>query len=200
MTENNNKKEQLTPEELKQKQDMFLKEFMDKNTKELKVPSLSQKFKDEASIILKDIEKTNAEIEEKRQSFVKQYKTVENKLNALTKEGQIKLNEDDFKKSQESFVRYENSLHQVLGELSGDMAFYSNLIGDNPPKTIKVFKNSTDDATLYLNEKLKVSKKSIKKILKDVRVSYSRYFVGLEEQVRKLDYLSSYLKAAKNKK
>lgn len=204
MADISNKKEEqnekLSPEELKHKQDMFLKEFMAKNTKELKVPSISKKFKEEVSILIKDIEKINVEIEEKRIAFVKQYKNVKSKLNTLTKEGQITLNEDDFKKSQESFARYENYLHQVLGELSGDMAFYSNLIGENASKTIKVFKNSTDDSTLYLNEKLKVSKKSIKKILKDVRVSYSRYFVGLGEQVRKLDYLSSYLKSSKNKK
>ena len=204
MAENNDKKEQkiekLTQEELKQKQEQFLKEFMDKNTKELKVTSISTEFKKEVARIIPELEKTQKEIEEKKQSFVKQYKTVEDKLDILTKEGQIKLNDKDFQKSRDSFKRYEDSLNQVLGEIIADITFYSNLIGENPPQTIKVFKNSTDDAAIYLIAKLKVTKKNIKKITKDVRVSYSRYFVGLEEQVRKLDYLSSYLKSAKNKK
>ena len=204
MAENNDKKEQkiekLTQEELKQKQEQFLKEFMDKNTKELKVTSISTEFKKEVARIIPELEKTQKEIEEKKQSFVKQYKTVEDKLDILTKEGQIKLNDKDFQKSRDSFKRYEDSLNQVLGEIIADITFYSNLIGENPPQTIKVFKNSTDDAAIYLIAKLKVTQKNIKNITKDVRVSYSRYFVGLEEQVRKLDYLSSYLKAAKNKK
>ncbi|MBD3272826.1 hypothetical protein GF385_00545 [Candidatus Dependentiae bacterium] len=190
----------LSPEELKQKQEQLLKEFMEKNTKELEVPALSVEFKKEAEKIISELEKAKREIEEKRDSFVQQYKTVEDKLQNLTKEGQIKLNEEDFKKSQASFLKYEKSLEQVLGELTGDITFYSNLIAEKPLKTIKVFKNATDDALLYLDQKLRSTKKHVKKLLKDVRVSYSRYFVGLQEQIRKLDYLSSYLKAAKAKK
>lgn len=204
MAENNDKKEQqegkMTPEELKHKQEQILKEFMNKNTKELKVPPLSSELKKEIARIISELEKAKKEIEEKKESFVKQYKTVEGKLDILTKEGQIKLNDEDFKKSRDIFERYENSLNQVLDEIVANITFYSNLISENPPQTIKVFKNSTEDAILYLISKLKVTKKNTKKMIKDVRISYSRYFVGLEEQLRKLDSLFSYLKAAKNKK
>ncbi|MFH1461514.1 MAG: hypothetical protein ABIF12_01015 [bacterium] len=211
MTDNNDKKniqgsleaegqgQTLSSEELKQKQELFLKEFLEKNTEELDVSNISFELKKEISRVLEELEKAKEEVAEKRMVFVERYKVVENKLETLTKSGGIKLNEDDFKKSQDSFVRYEDSLKRVFAEISGDIDFYSTLISQNPPKTIKVFKNSTGDANLYLDEKLKSSKRYIKNMLKDVRVSSSRYNVGLQEQIRKLDYLASYLDAAKKK-
>lgn len=192
--------QKLATDELKQKQEQFLKEFLEKNTKELSLPDLLPEFKKNISKIIEELEKVKKEVDEKRTSFVEQYQIVENKLEALTKSGGIKLNEEDFKKSQDSFVKYEDSLRRVFAEVSGDIDFYTTLISQNPPKTIKVFKDSTDNANLYLDEKLRSSKRYIKSMLKDVRVSYSRYNVGLQEQIRKLDYLASYLDAAKKNK
>lgn len=189
----------LSPKELKKKEEQFLKEFLEKNTKEMLVDHFSDEFKKEIQRVINDLEKSKKEVSEKKQVFVDQHKTVEEKLNALSKEGKIKLNEQDLKKTQTSFIQYEAFLDRTLTEVVGDIEFYSNLISENPPRTIKVFKDSTDDPALYLNQKLRSTKKYIKNILKDVRVSSSRYNVGLQEQIRKLDYLSAYLKAAGQK-
>jgi hypothetical protein len=192
----------LSPEELKKKEELFLKEFLEKNTKELQVPPLLDEFKKETQRVVSELENSKKEIEVKKQEFINQHKLVEDKLNTLSKDGQITLNEQDLRKTQDSFAQYEAFLDKTLAEVSGDAEFYSNLISENPPKTIKVFKNTTDDPALYLNQKLRSTKKYIKNMIKDVRVSSSRYNVGLQEQIRKLDYLSAYLKAAaqKNKK
>lgn len=196
VTEN---KVELSTEEKKKREEELLKEFMDKNTKELSLPALSDSYKKEARLIAIELNKVKKEVEEKRTSFIDLYKSIENKLEALSKAGQIQLKEEDYKKSKETFVRYENYLNQVLGEVIGDLSFFSSLIAEKPLEKIRVFKDVTDDSEQYLNDKLKAAKKYIKKMLKDLRISYSRYEVGFQEQIKKLDYLVAYLKASQLK-
>ncbi|MBU4269648.1 hypothetical protein KJ644_04375 [Candidatus Dependentiae bacterium] len=192
--------EKISPEEQKAKQEAFIKEFMEKNTKELAIPAISEGYKKEVYLIVNELDKIKREVEEKITSFVDLYKIIEKKLEELSTTGHVEIKEDDYKKSKDIFIKYENFLNQILGELLGELSFYSSLIAEKPLETIRVLKDVPDDASLYLLEKLKSTKKYIKNMLKDLRMSYSRYFVGFEEQIRKLDYMIAYLKASHSKK
>jgi len=192
--------EKLSTEEQQKRQEVFVKEFMEKNTKELAIPALLDSYKKEVYLIVNELDKIKKEVEGKTESFVGLYKTIEQKLHDLSSGGHVEIKEDDYKKSKEIFIKYENFLNQILGEVLGELGFYSSLITVKPVEKIRVLKDVPDDANLYLTEKLKSTKKYIKNMLKDLRMSYSRYFVGFEEQIRKLDYMITYVKATQNKK
>jgi hypothetical protein len=187
----------LSPEELKLKQQEMLEEFMKKNTKEISVPELSSSYKKDALFIIKELVIAQKEVEEKLNSFVSMYKIIDEKIELLTSQGKIQLNDQDYKKIKDSFLEYEKFLNQVLQEVTSEIVFYSNLVGEKPLEKITVFKNAPDDAVLFLNDKLKSTKKYAKNTIKDLRIGYSRYFVDLQEQIRRLDYLVLHTKAEK---
>ena len=63
------------------------------------------------------------------------------------------------------------------------------------PKKIRVLKTASDDGQTHLNTKIKSLKKYVKKVKKDLRISFSKYNFTLESQIKKLEYLENYFKA-----
>ncbi len=190
----------LTKEEQEEKQKALIEEFMKKNTKELDVPELSESFKKDAILVLKELDKAKLEIDEKISSFVGMYRTIEKKLENLVTGKKIQLNDQDYQKVKESFLRYEKFLNQVLAEVVKELGFYAGILAEKPLEKIVVFKDVSDDAVSFLNDKLKTTKRYLKKMYKDLRISYSRYFVDLQDQIRRLDYLEQHTKVIKKDK
>ncbi len=196
--QNNLKDAELEKKE--KEREKAIKEFIKLNTKEIEIKPLPVDIKTDLQKQAKELEDVKNEIEDKKLKCTDQIKSIKEKLDGLVKSGGIKVDQEQFNQSQQGLEHYKQVLDSLSSEIDTELNFCKDLTSDNPPKTLRVLKDSTDDFVEFTKTKIQSIKKYIKKVTKDLRVSYSKYNFGLESQKRRLEYLEVYLKRIKNKK
>ena len=195
MQNNDNKK--LDPKNDQKEKE--LKELIEKMTKELPFTGISVELEKEVRKVSTELHDLKEEIITKKEDFEKQSGMLKDRLDVLVKTGKLKIDEAEFARSQQSFEYYKKVLDSIGDEVESELYFCFGLISDNPPKTLRVAKNKSDDVNDYIKSKVDWLKKYVKKVRKDLRVGYSKYDFGLQSQLRNLDYLEAYLKRMEKK-
>ena len=172
-----------------------IKEFLDKNTEDLAVSSIPESLKKNIGLFVSDLKSIESEISQKVNTFIVKYSTIDDKIKILVKHKIIKVDDSEIHNSRAAFLKYRDSLIDIKNELNNDIKFFEDLISSNPPKFIKVLKGNKKDFLSYLQDKLKESKRYLKRVTKDVRISYSRYILALDNQLHKLLYLEEYIRS-----
>ena len=179
------------------KNQLALEKFIKENTKELVLGDLSPECRLQLKKATKELELFEKEVEEKREQFSNQSKMRNEQLSKLEKMGALKIDQSNFQRSEIAFKEYEKLLDDILLEIKKELDFCSELSSEGSSKTVRVAKESTLNAKDYVNEKIKQLKKYIKKVQKDLRISFSKYNYGLESQLKELSYVEAYFKAKK---
>ncbi len=174
-----------------------LKKFFEQNTKEILLGKIGDEFKVKFKFIINDLVKLKKEIELTNNLFSEKLEQVNKKVDGLKNKGVIKVDEEITKKSEVGFENYKKLLNHFVEDVEYELSFYKSIVSDGPPKNIRVFKGVDGDYKVHLNLKIHGIKKYIKKTRKDLRISFSRYNFEFEEQDKKLNYLSMYLKNIK---
>ena len=183
--------QEMSNEEKKEK---VLKEFMEKMTVELPFNGLTQNIKKDVVKIKENLQELKKEIEEKKDSVENQQNSLKEKLDKLVAEGKLKVNQAEYRRSQQSFEHYKKVLENIGAEVGSELNFCMSIASDVSPKTIRVMKSENQNLDNYIKSKIDWLKKYVKKVTKDLRVSYSKYNFGLESQLRNLGYLEAYFK------
>jgi len=174
--------------------DEKLRKIFEENTKKIDVGSIDDAQKADIRLMVAGIQEVIDEIEDKKTEFLDKKQTNVEKLEALRKTGKIKVDEEKTKRTEKASELYLSFTENVLKELQADFAFFSDLISSNPPKEVRVFKDSPSDFAMHLNAKIGNTKRSLKKTRKEFRVHFSRYNHDFTMQEKYLDYLANYLK------
>lgn len=194
----NNKEKDLKANDV-DKNAALLEEFMQKNTKDIFTKEIDKDNVFSIKKIIEELQELKGEIEDKRNSFLNQNELIQEKLYKFTKSGKFKFDQDHYQKAQESIIKYEKLLEDIIKEVDIELNFCTSLVSEEPPKSIKVLNSSTDNFEKFLDEKLKSLKRYIKKIKKDLRVSFSKYNFSFDTQLRNLNYVEAYFKKLEKK-
>ena len=174
--------------------DEQLKKLFEENTKKIDVGTIDDVQKADIRLMVAGIQEVIDEIEGKKTEFLEKKNTNAEKLEALRKTGKIKVDEEKTKRTEKASELYLSFIENVLKELQIDFAFFSDLISSNPPKQVRVFKDSPSDFEAHLKAKIGNTKRNLKKTRKEFRVHFSRYNHDFTMQEKYLDYLANYLK------
>ncbi|MBD3231714.1 hypothetical protein GF322_03555 [Candidatus Dependentiae bacterium] len=183
----------IDSEKKEKEQKEAIEKFIQTSTKEINITNIPEDIKNELQKLIFEFEKLKNEIQEKKNTCTKQLQTLQSKLEILINSGQIKLDKKHFEQTQKELNHYQMILDHVNKEIDNELKLCKDLISENPPKTIRVLKNTTDDFIQFITSKIQSLKKYLKKMKKDLQISFSKYNFGLESQKRKLEYLKTYL-------
>ncbi len=186
--------------EQEKKSEALLKEFMEKHTKEIPFTGLSSELKGQFQWVINELLGLGKEIEEKRASFLNQNEEIKKRISDLVKTGKWSVDKGEYEKSQEGVREYENLLNSVKDELEKEFSFFKDFSSENPPKNVRVLKTDSDDVNDFFADKIKNIKRYVKKVRKDLRVSYSKYDFAFQNQIHKLDYIYAYIKHMEKRK
>lgn len=170
-----------------------IEEFFEKNTKKLKVETVSDDLKAKFRVACKDLEDLKKEMEEKKTLFIEKSGKIKGKVESLKSRGIIKVDEAVTKKSEQDFEKYKQMLDHFVGEVDYELEFCKGIVSDTPPEFIRIAKGAVEDVDFQLNAKVTKLKKYVKTVRKDLRIGFSRYNFEFDEQMRRLEYLEAYV-------
>lgn len=180
-----------------QKQQEAIKDFFEKNTHEIELKSISDDLKSRIQRIFTDLNELNTEVDSVKNKFNEKTAELKDRLVGLAKSGKITIDKEEQEKNDKQLAVYEKFLNGVDQEVKSEISFLNDLLSENPPKTLRVFKGGSDDSNLVLENKIKTIKQYVKKMRKDLRISFSKYDFGLSNQIKNLIYLEAHLRNSK---
>ncbi len=176
------------------KQQEAVKEFFEKNTLEIELKAVSDDLQSRVKKVFLDLNEFKLEVDSVSDKFKEKTDELKSRLVSLAKTGQIKIDKDEQEKNDKQIDAYRNFIEDVDKEVNSEVNFLTDVLSDNPPKTLRVFKGGSDDSNLVLEYKIKSIKKYVKKMRKDLRISFSKYDFSLSNQIKNLIYLEAHIK------
>ena len=186
-TENTNKGQQLDKEAL-------LKEFLKENTIQVPFIGLNLTLKSKAKLLAKDLDLFFREALDKKNEFAHQSELLKRRMGELIKTGKWNVDKDEYEKTQKGIKKYEALLDSLLKDIEGQLSFFTAFTSDNPPEKIELLKFIASDIDTYFESKIKDTRKFIKNMQKDLRISFSRYNFSFDAQIKHLNYVYAYIK------
>lgn len=101
----------------------------------------------------------------------------------------------NFQNSAESIQKYTGLLSRIEEEVVFEDERISSYINLDKATFITVLINEPNDFESYIAGRISYIKKQVKKIEKDIHVSFSRYQFSFENQIKRIQYLESVAKA-----
>lgn len=132
-----------------------------------------------------------------RQKTFDQCKFINEEAHRITDEGIIKFNTDQVKLVLNSVSEFINILDKIIEEVQREASMWMVFISpDSKFKIVDECQQTSDQARFGDNllRRMKVTKKYVKDVRKDVSVGLSRYTIKFKEHTRKLDYANAYSK------
>lgn len=201
MSDNQEKKEQNLDTQSSQNiqneqqfKEQQLKELLEKHRKEIEFKGLSPELKIKFDRIIKDLENLRNEVLSTEEKFVEKTNVLQRKLQEMEGSGKIKMDKELSSKHNARVQYYRKFLATLLSEIDVDLNFCKPLVSDNPPKTLTVFDWYPESVDEILQQRLRSIKSMLKKMQKDLRVSFSKYDFNFGSQIKDLEWLDLYLK------
>jgi|GEM_PF-1945150 hypothetical protein len=198
---NNNEKETQQTDSSKKINFEELSKKLDKeNKKFIKFPELTTELKSKIEHVSKELTTLKKETAEKKEVISNQMNLVDKKINQLVKDKKIKINGKERKQSEDNIKHYIMLLKGVIQEIEHELSYFSQFSAKDKPSLVVVHKDAPENFGLYIEEKVKWSKRYTKNIRKSTTVSFSRYKFSFEEQLKKLNYMQNFLSPEQDEK
>ncbi|MCB9493204.1 MAG: hypothetical protein H6679_02935 [Epsilonproteobacteria bacterium] len=138
--------------------------------------------------ILKALEILKVDIEKKKETAQLSGDLLNTKVERLVESGQLKIDDKEVKRSVESVTKYVALLDRLIQEILGEQQYFMFLLSSPPAKE---FESSEQENHFYslVEVKIKQVRSYMRRIKKDLDVSYSRYSHGFDMQMKQMSYL-----------
>jgi len=143
--------------------------------------------------LLKNLEEKIALI---HSSVRTQHENLAKRIKKLEPEKEIRIN-IDLNQSQKSITKYTHLLDRILEEISHEKKTLQNYISLKQPTYLTVLIQDPDTFDAYVRTKTNRVKRQVKKIEKDLHISFSRYQFSFENHTKRLNQVESYLALSK---
>ena len=172
----------------------LLAQVKNARTKIIAVGLISSEIKKNFSSVVLLIDKLIDQINQKRDGVVSQINEIKKRVDGLMSSGLVQIDENEYKKSEESVKQYTMLLDGICQELAQEKLLLEKFIGDKHPEGVIVGEDTTESFADAAAAKIKAVKHHLKTIDRDLGVSYSRYHFGFESQLRRIIYVENALK------
>ncbi len=150
---------------------------------------LTHRFNDAAALLIA----LDTEVIEKQHQALEKNNYIKEIVQQLMHDGYIQVNEEEFKRSEESVQKYVDLLNDVRNEIHQEMQRISLMQTAEEGKEFAVWKTAPDEYPLYVEQRIKQLKHYIKSVRRDLNISYSRYCFGFESQMRRIESIQRYV-------
>ena len=187
------------PEMTEEEKTRIVEEFKAANLKKIKTSVMKDGVLSPFKESLEQLVLLKKELIEKKDAANEISLNIKNKINNLSKNSAVQINQKELVGADKSVKEYLDLLQNVANEVETELTKYSMLLPDKSPEEVTVWKTEPDDFEQYIQGLTKIIKKYAKNVRKDIAISFSRYCFGFEEQLKRISYIEAYL-AAKEKK
>lgn len=150
---------------------------------------LTHRFNDAAGLLIT----LDAEVIEKQHQALEKNDYIKQIVQKLMTDGYIQVNEQEFKRSEESVQKYVDLLNDVRNEINQEMQRIALMQTAEEGKEFAVWKTAPDEYPVYVEQRIKQLKHYIKSVRRDLNISYSRYCFGFESQMRRIESIQRYI-------
>lgn len=189
----------LTPE-LEAEYRELLEQEIERHKKVIVSTALSEdllKRFQQAILLLKDLEK---DVEGKQQQALEKNEHIKQTVQQLMQAGFIQVNEQEFKRSEESVQEYVRLLNDVKDEINEEMLRVTMMEQAEPGKEFAVWKSASDSYEEYVESRIKQIKHYVKSVKRDLNISYSRYCFGFDAQMRRIESIQRFVHRVQQQK
>ncbi|KKQ49047.1 MAG: hypothetical protein US69_C0010G0041 [candidate division TM6 bacterium GW2011_GWF2_38_10] len=172
----------------------LLAKIKDAHAKIIEVGPISSDIKKNFSSVALLIDNLIKQINQKRDGVISQISEIKKRVSGLMASGLVQIDENEYKKSEESVKQYTALLDGICQELAQEKLLLEKFIGDKHPEGVIVGEDTTESFADAAAAKIKAVKHHLKTIDRDLGVSYSRYHFGFESQLRRIIYVENALK------
>lgn len=135
-----------------------------------------------------------SEVLQKRDEALRQSLFIKEKVNLLVNSGKVQIQQDEYRKSEESVNQYAGLLDNIVAEIDSEVNFFQLFLSESLPAQVVAWASEPDDFFAYVKEKTKFIKKYVKSIRKDLNVSFSRYNFGFQAQIKRILHVEAYIR------
>ncbi|MBS1987823.1 hypothetical protein JST56_02410 [Candidatus Dependentiae bacterium] len=150
---------------------------------------LTHRFNDAAGLLIT----LDAEVISKQNQALEKNDYIKQIVQQLMHDGYIQVNEQEFKRSEESVQKYVDLLNDVRNEINQEMQRIALMQTAEEGKEFAVWKTAPDEYPVYVEQRIKQLKHYIKSVRRDLNISYSRYCFGFESQMRRIESIQRYI-------
>ncbi|MFA6263054.1 MAG: hypothetical protein WCW33_04730 [Candidatus Babeliales bacterium] len=176
-----------------QQQEEFARRFLKKIT----VTPLSDTTKEALGQAIGTIKNLGQEIALKQNELRDKAESLKNKISHLNTLGKVKIHVQEFDPLFAKCAQFAQILDKIAQETERDIAFYTPILEGNGDEQVSIMLFEPDDFEQFIIARISSIKKHIKKTQRDLAVGSSRYFVGLDHQLRQFDALAAYVNRLK---
>lgn len=187
-----------TDEEKKAEREAFLARLEQEGKKLLTMESaLAEPLRVKIIEALTALHGLHEEVIEKKNLALEKSELIKTKVNELIKAGTVKVDQEEYERSEQSIAQYTASLDMLIQEIEHEASQLLYFLSDDANSKVIVEKSDSDNVLELIEKKIKFVKKYVKDITRDLNVSFSRYCFGFDNQLKKILYIQSYLKQNK---
>ncbi len=114
---------------------------------------------------------------------------IRDKVRSLVDTGSIKIDEDEFNRSDVSVHQYAKVLDDITAEIDRDINLYESVLQKNNGETFSVIGSQEKDFPAFIVERTRFVKKYVKDVSKDLAISFSRFCFGFQSQMKRVEYV-----------
>jgi hypothetical protein len=181
---------ELTPAQQKEE---FARRFLKKIT----VSPLSEETKTALQHAIETLKKLDQEITGKQDELHNKTHTLKETVSNLNALGKVKINEKDFEQLYAKCEQFSDILKKVADDTKRDIEFYLPFLESKGEEQVSVMVFEPDDFEKFISGRISSIKKHVKNTQRDLAVGSSRYFLGLDHQLRQFEALTNYVSRLK---
>ena len=186
-----------TEEDLKSTFDFHINELALKGLMLIPVVGIKQAHLKEMKSLISFLQSFFIDTKKKKETILTMDNAIVAKIKDLCDKNIIKLNQEEFERSQSVIHEYYEALDGVCDDIQAQIDRFVMFETMPLPSVTSIFYFEPNNFADYLPAKIKQVKKSMKKLQSDINVGYSQYFVKLDEHEKQLTYLEKSAKVTK---
>ncbi len=138
---------------------------------------------------VEQLKRLKSDVAAKREHTMMLGMKIRDKVRSLVDTGSIKIDEDEFNKSDVSVHQYAKVLDDITAEINRDINLYESVLQKNNGETFSVIGSQEKDFPAFIIERTRFVKKYVKDVSKDLAISFSRFCFGFQSQMKRVEYV-----------
>ncbi len=164
-----------------------------RQSKKILATKLSEDIKKRLDQAVAILEELHANVLQKNKQALEKNNEIKNMVVELVKSGHIQVNEQEFKRSEESVLEYVGLLDDVKQEIESELSRALIMKNIKEGEECTVWKNSPDNYESFVEDRIKSLKRYARSVQRDLAISYSRYCFGFDSQMKQIDSIRRFV-------
>jgi hypothetical protein len=163
--------------------------------KQLSVTQIGENYRTSILSLISTFDVLRREILEKKRIVSEKNVNVKQKIENLVSLNKVNIDSNEYNRFKNSILQYCALLENVLGEISKEIDHLNLLLSAEVGENIEIEESysSIDSFDAYVDAKIKINKKFIKTVSRDLTISFSRYNFGFDNQLRRISEIEAYV-------